>query len=164
MRIVRALIIIFLFAAVTFTTVKAQGISSWKIKDVVHYIDNSDSVLVINFWATFCKPCIEEMPYLESISQKYTDQKVKILLVSLDLPDFFPGKIEAFVKKNNYSSQVVWLNESNADYFCPKIDKSWSGAIPSTFIINKKKGYKKFIEEKMKPEEFERELKKALGV
>ncbi len=87
----------------------------------------------------------------------------KLLLVSLDLAAFYPNRIEAFAKKNNFNSQIVWLNETNADYFCPKIDKSWSGAIPATFIINSKTGYKKFVEEQMKPEEFETELKKAIG-
>ena len=144
MRFIRIFIFFVLF--VTIFTAKSQQITSWKINDVVHYMDTSDSVLVVNFWATFCKPCIEEIPYLESIGQKYKDQKVKVLLVSLDLKDFFPSKIESFVKNNNYSSQVIWLNENNADYFCPKIDKSWSGAIPSTVIINTKTGYKKFFE------------------
>ncbi|MEO6327500.1 MAG: TlpA disulfide reductase family protein [Ginsengibacter sp.] len=150
------------YLAVTFSGANAQHISSWRITDVKNFIDKSDSVLVISFWATFCKPCTEEIPYLESISQKYKDQKVKVLLVSLDLHDFFPAKLQSFVKKNNYSSQVVWLNETNADYFCPKISKSWTGAIPSTYIVNIKKGYRKFIEEQMKPEQFESELKKAL--
>jgi len=160
----RILIFIFFISFGTIFTAKSQQITSWKINDVVHYMDTSDSVLVVNFWATFCKPCIEEIPYLENISQKYKDQKVKVLLVSLDLKDFFPSKIESFVKNNNYSSQVIWLNENNADYFCPKIDKSWSGAIPSTVIINTKTGYKKFFEEQMKPEQFEMELRKALGI
>lgn len=164
MKVFRNFGIMILFTAMFFTSAKAQDISSWKVKDVVDYIDESDSVLVVNFWATFCKPCIEEIPYLESISKKYKDQKVKVLLVSLDLHDFFPGKIESFVKKNNYSSRVVWLNETNADYFCPKIDKAWGGNIPSTLIVNKKTGYKKFIDEQMKPEQFEMELKKALGI
>ncbi len=141
---------------------EAQTISSWKITDVRKYIDNSDSVLVVSFWATFCKPCTEEIPYLESISAKYKDHKVKVLLVSLDLPDFFPGKIESFVNKSNYTSQVVWLNETNADYFCPKIDKGWFGEIPCTYIVNTKKAYRKFIGEQMKSEQFEIELKKAL--
>jgi thiol-disulfide isomerase/thioredoxin len=163
MKLVQNFIFFLLFAAANLPA-KSQNISSWKINDVVHYIDKSDSVLVVSFWATFCKPCVEEIPYLENISQKYKDQKVKVLLVSLDLPGFFPGKIESFVAKNNYISQVVWLNESNADYFCPKIDKSWSGAIPSTVIINRKKGYKKFFEEQMKPDQFEHELRKALGI
>ena len=93
------MLIIFILG--TFSS-RAQTVSSWKVTDVRKYIDNSDSVLVVSIWATFCKPCNEEIPYLESISAKYKDQKVKVLLVSLDLPDFFPGKIESFVNKNNY--------------------------------------------------------------
>ena len=157
MKLIRNFILLLLFVVIS--TAKAQDISSWKIKDVVNYMDKSDSVLVINFWATFCKPCIEEIPYLESITQKYKDQKVKVLLVSLDLPGFFPGKIEDFVKKNNYSSRIVWLNESNADYFCPKIDKSWTGGIPSTVIINRRTGYKKFFEEQIPENKLEQEIK-----
>jgi thiol-disulfide isomerase/thioredoxin len=159
MKLLKAFLLILMLGVFS---AKAQNIPSWKVTDVRNYIDHSDSVLVVSFWATFCKPCVEEIPYLESISQKYKGQKVKVLLVSLDLPDFFPGKIETFVKKNNYASQVVWLNETNADYFCPKIDKSWFGEIPCTYIVNTKKGYKKFIGEQMKPEQFEEELKKAL--
>jgi thiol-disulfide isomerase/thioredoxin len=148
----------------TFLNAKAQTIPSWKVTDVQNLIAQSDSVLVISFWATFCKPCTEEIPYLESISKKYSDKKVKVLLVSLDLPMFYPDKIEAFTKKNKYSSQVVWLNETNADYFCPRIDKRWDGAIPATYFINRSTGYKKFVSDQMKPAEFEDELKKALSL
>ena len=162
MNVIRNFILFLLFVVIS--SAKSQNIASWKINDVTRYIDKSDSVLVVNFWATFCKPCIEEIPYLESISKKYKDQKVKVVLVSLDLPAFYPGRIENFAKKNNYSSQIVWLNETNADYFCPKIDKSWSGVIPSTLIINRTTGYKKFIEDQIKPEQFEQELKNALGI
>jgi len=153
-------ILILLFTTISFA--RAQNIPSWKVTDVQHLMAESDSVLVISFWATFCKPCAEEIPYLESISKKYKDKKVKVLLVSLDLASFYPDKIEAFAKKNNYSSQIVWLNETNADYFCPRIDKSWDGAIPSTYFVNPKTGYRRFISDQMKPAEFEKELKKAL--
>lgn len=162
MQILSRLLLALLFAVTGFAAASAQTIPSWKVTDLVNYMDRPGAVLVVNFWATFCKPCVEEIPYLESISQKYSAQKVKVLLVSLDLPDFFPAKIGNFIKKNNYSSQVVWLNETNADYFCPAIDSAWSGVIPSTVIINKSKGYKKFMEEQLKPEQFEAELKKAL--
>ena len=153
-------ILVMLFLTVSFAN--AQQIPSWKVTDVQRLIAESDSVLVISFWATFCKPCVEEIPYLESISKKYSDKKVKVVLVSLDLPNYYPEKIEKFVRKNKYSSQIVWLNETNADYFCPRIDKTWDGAIPATYIINPGNGYKKFVSDQMKPDEFERELKKAL--
>src|SRR5688572_13176647 len=161
MKLVGNFILFLLFTGIF--SLQAQTIPSWKITDVEQLMNKSDSIVVINFWATFCKPCIEEIPYLQSISNKYKEEKVKLLLVSLDLAAFYPKRIEAFAKKNNFTSQVVWLDETNADYFCPKIDSSWSGVIPATLIINNKAGYKKFVEEQMKPEEFEMELKKAIG-
>jgi thiol-disulfide isomerase/thioredoxin len=161
MRLIRNLILFLLFAGLSSS--QAQSIPSWKITEVEQMMDRSDSVLVISFWATFCKPCIEEIPYLQSISNKYKDERVKLLLVSLDLAAFYPDRIKAFAKKHNITSPIVWLNETNADHFCPKIDESWSGAIPATLIVNNKTGYKKFVEEQMKPEEFELELKKAIG-
>ncbi len=161
MKLLRNLILFLLFTGKSFS--QAQSIPSWKITDVEQLMKRSDSVLVISFWATFCKPCVEEIPYLQSISNKYKDKRVKLLLVSLDLAAFYPNRIEAFAKKNNFNSPIVWLNETNADYFCPKIDKNWSGAIPATLIINNRTGYKKFVEEQMKPEVFEMELKKSIG-
>jgi len=160
MKFLKTLLLLLLFTG--FASVQAQTIPSWKVTRLQDYIAKSDSVLVINFWATFCKPCIEEIPYFESTVAKYKDQKIKLLLVSLDLKDEFPDGIKTFVQKNNYNSQIVWLNETNADYFCPKVDKKWSGGIPSTLIINPKTGYRKFFEEQMEAGQFESELKKAL--
>lgn len=151
-----------LITAVLFSfSAHSQSIPSWKITNLQKYIDNSDSILVINFWATFCKPCIQELPYMQSISEKLKDKRVSILLVSLDLPEAYPVAINNFAKDNKYTASVVWLNETNADYFCPKVDKAWSGAIPTTLFINRKKGYRKLVEEQMDRERFERELKKA---
>lgn len=83
-------------------------------------------------------------------------------MVSMDLKDAYPAKIEAFKNQNKYTNQVVWLNETNADYFCPQVDKSWMGGIPSTLIINPKTGYRKFFEQQLRAEQFESELRKAL--
>ncbi len=152
--------LMFIFLTCTFSA-EAQTIPSWKVTKLQDYIACSDSVLVINFWATFCKPCLEELPYYQTILNKYKDQRIKFLMVSMDLKTEYPAKIAAFAKQNNYTNQVVWLNETNADYFCPKVDKTWMGGIPSTLFINTKTGYRKFFEQQMKPEQFERELKKA---
>ena len=152
-----------LFASLSFFA-KSQRIPSWKIEDVVdHYSKSTDSVYVVNFWATFCKPCVAEIPYLQSISSKYLNQKVNLLLVSLDLPVFYPGKIGAFARMNNFTAPIVWLNESDADHFCPMIDKKWTGSIPATVFVNGATGYKRFIESSMTEEQFEMELKKAIG-
>ena len=141
---------------------RTQSVASWKATDVADYIAKDDSVLVMSFWATFCKPCVEEIPYLQSITEKYKGQRAKLFLVSLDLPEFFPAKIEAYAKSKDFYVPMAWLNETNADYFCPKIDKGWDGSIPCTLIVNNKKGYRHFIDHQMKPEEFEGELRKEL--
>ena len=157
-------IVILILAAFLNHTAYTQVIPKWKMDDVVNYFSaKNDSVYVVNFWATFCKPCIAEIPGFIKIVKKYEGQKVKLLLVSLDLPADYPNKILAFVKKNNYASSIVWLNETNADHFCPMIDKSWSGAIPATIIVNTKTGYRKFFEAELSQEEFEKELKTAVS-
>ena len=161
MKFLKTILLLLLFTSII--SAKGQTIASWKVIKLQDYISKSDSVLVINFWATFCKPCAEEIPYFQTIVDKYKDQKVKLLLVSLDLKDEFPDKIKAFAVKNNYTNQIVWLNETNADYFCPKVDKAWMGGIPSTLIINPKTGYRKFFEQQLRAEEFEKELKKAIN-
>jgi thiol-disulfide isomerase/thioredoxin len=142
----------------------AQSIPKWKMADVVRsFSADNDTVYVVNFWATFCKPCIEEIPDFIRIVKKYEGQKVKLLLVSLDLPNFYPAKIAAFAKKNKYNTNIVWLDETNADVFCPMIDKNWSGAIPATIIINNKTGYRKFVEDQIKPAAFELAIKSAIA-
>ena len=155
--------------AITFLTLcftaNSQQIAKWKITDVEKYIaaGNGD-VLVINFWATFCKPCVAEIPSFIKIVDKYKSRNVKLLLVSLDLPSFYPAKIDAFVKKKNIKTNVTWLDETNADYFCPKVDAKWSGSIPATLIVNTKTGYRKFFEEEIEAVVFEKALVEAISV
>ena len=79
-----------------------------------------------------------------------------------DVTKYGYPSIDSFAKSNNFTAPVVWLNETNADYFCPKVDRDWSGAIPATLFINRKKGYRKLVQEEMDKQRFERELKKAL--
>ena len=142
----------------------AQPIPKWKITDVEQYIrDSKDDVLVINFWATFCKPCVAEIPFFISTVEKYKSSKVSLLLVSLDLPSFYPKKIASFAKKNGFKTAIAWLDETNADYFCPKVDNAWSGSIPATLVINKKTGFRKFAEEEMSLASFEAIIKQAIS-
>ena len=157
-----------ILVAITFFTLgytaNCQNIPKWKITDVEKYmsVKNGD-VLVINFWATFCKPCVAEIPSFIKIVDKYKSSQVKLMLVSLDLPSYYPAKISAFVKKHNFKTNIVWLQETNADYFCPKIDTTWSGSIPATLLVNTKTGYRKFFEGEMGDKEFETMLKEVMA-
>ena len=85
-------------------------------------------------------------------------------MVSLDLPSFYPKQVKDFVTQQSFTADIMWLNETDADYFCPRIDQQWSGSIPATLIVRQKTGYKKFFESPLTAEEFERELKLALGM
>jgi thiol-disulfide isomerase/thioredoxin len=159
----KLLLFTLLLFAISFSFAQTS-IPTWKITDVEKYMNSGkDEVLVINFWATFCKPCIAEIPSFIEVTNKYKDQNVKLLLVSLDLPSFYPKKIAAFAKKHNFNTNIVWLDETNADYFCPKIDVKWSGSIPATLIINPKTGFRKFFEEEIEKDKFEGAVKEAMG-
>ncbi|MBP6687686.1 MAG: TlpA family protein disulfide reductase [Lacibacter sp.] len=156
--------ILFLVLIISAVVIQAQPIKRWKMDDLLQYANTSDSVLVINFWATFCGPCIAELPYFHSITNKYKKQHVKLLLVSLDFEEYYPKRIRDFANKRKYTAEIVWLDEEKPDEFCPRIDPKWTGSMPATLFINKKTGYRKFVEAEMKPEDLEREVKLVLGL
>jgi thiol-disulfide isomerase/thioredoxin len=150
--------LVLLFAAFASAAV-AQDIKKMTITSLEEYILKSDKPLVINFWATFCKPCLDEIPYFQqTISDDYKGE-VELILVSLDMPEYYPEKISSVASRSNFTFPVIWLNETNADYFCPKIDVKWSGAIPATLMVNNKRNYRKFYEQQLTPLQLKRELK-----
>jgi len=144
-------------------TCQAQNkIEKVKITDLESYIANSDHPLIVNFWATFCVPCNHEIPYFQTGAAKFKDQKVELILVSLDLPAYYPEKIADFAKKSNYTARILWLNETDADYFCPKVDQRWSGGIPSSLFINNKTHYRRFFDRQLTEPQVDLEIKKML--
>lgn len=143
-----------LFTAASFS----QEVKQVKATDLEKIIKESKTPLLINFWATWCVPCIEELPYFQEEVKKHQADSVKLLLVSLDLKDQFPTKLSAFAKKRKYTYPILWLNETNADYFCPKVDEKWSGSIPATLFINNKKGYRKFMEQQLTRAQLQKEI------
>ena len=122
-----------------------------------YFQKKNDSIYVINFWATWCKPCIKELPAFEKIASDYAGKKVKVLLVSLDFPDKIENQVIPFINKNNIKSEVVLLDDADANSWIPRISPEWSGAIPATVIYNK--GNRKFYEQSFTFEELENELK-----
>ena len=136
----------------------AQEIKKVNIDELQAYIAKSDKPLVVNFWATWCSSCVEEIPYfISTVKEKYQD-KVELLLVSLDVKRYYPQTIKAFAEKKNFTASIAWLSESNADIFCPKIDNRWGGEIPVTLMVNNNKNYRKFYDRALTQRQLEIEL------
>jgi thiol-disulfide isomerase/thioredoxin len=140
-----------------------QEVRRIKIGDLQKTIAESKTPLIINFWATFCKPCLEEIPYFQEVVKKHTGDGVKLLLISLDLEATYPAGIKKIIIERKLIAPVQWLDEFNADYFCPKVDSTWTGAIPSTLFVNNRTGYHKVFEDQLSREKFEKELMATLG-
>lgn len=143
---------------------QGQEIPVWKLEELKSTIKDSKEPTIINFWATFCKPCIAELPYFQALANQYKNAGVKLIMVSLDLKEAYPAKVKSFAKKLKLTSPVVFLDETNADLFCPVVDSSWSGAIPASLFINNATGYRKFYEEELSKEKLEAEIKNMLRV
>lgn len=118
----------------------------YKINDLIKRISNNDTTYIINFWATWCKPCVEELPNFDSLTNFCKDKKSKVILVSLDFKEELHKKVNPFLKTKKIISSCVLLDEVNGNDFVNKIDKNWSGAIPATLFVNSKKSI--FLEKK----------------
>jgi thiol-disulfide isomerase/thioredoxin len=141
----------------------AQDIPKWKLGDLRAAIEQSDRPTIVNFWASFCKPCVAEIPGFQEELKKWDSAGIRLILVSLDLPDDY-AKLPAFAKRFKFDTKaIVFLDETNADLFCPVADPKWSGAIPATLFINGKTGYRQFVEDALTKEKFGAEVRKLVG-
>jgi thiol-disulfide isomerase/thioredoxin len=116
----------------------------------------NDTTYVVNFWATWCVPCVEELPNFEKINANYKENKVKVVLVSLDMVKMIEGKLLPFIKNKQIKSEVLLLRDPDADSWIPKVDSTWSGAIPATVIYNADN--RKFYEKSFTYDELEKEI------
>lgn len=120
-----------------------------------------DKVHVINFWATWCAPCVKELPYFERLKTEYEKQNVDFVLVSLDFPHLYETKLKPFIRRENLKSKVIALDDVDSNSWIPQVDQTWSGAIPATIIYGN--GKRKFYEKSFTYEELESELKQFLN-
>lgn len=109
----------------------------------------SGDITIVNFWATWCAPCVRELPLFEKLDAE-ARPGVSITLVSLDLDlDPNPEKVFKFVERKKLQTRVLILDETDPNSWIDKVDSSWSGSLPATLIINQRTGQRKFLEKEL---------------
>lgn len=141
----KGVFLFFLFSFLFCLTAKGQDLISFKTYDELEtYIkENTSKPLVINFWATWCAPCVKELPYFEKLNTE--NNNVKVIMVSLDFEKQVDSKLKPFLAKKKFTFTSLYLADKNYNNWLPKVDKNWSGSIPATLIINQDK--KVFVEQ-----------------
>ncbi|MBX2969065.1 MAG: TlpA family protein disulfide reductase [Cyclobacteriaceae bacterium] len=143
-------------------SVFAQQAEIVKLKQLQDHINRqTDNIKIINFWATWCAPCIKEMPLFEKIGAERKD--VEVTLVSLDLDlNPKPETVYRFIDRKKIQSKVLILDEKDPNVWINQIEKGWSGAIPATIIINGKTGQRKFVEKELHEGDLEKLIAEIL--
>ncbi len=115
-----------------------------------------DTTLVVNFWATWCKPCVEELPLFEELHQRYAPFGLKVLLISLDFKSQKDKRLLPFLKTHPLSPEIGLLADPDMDSWIPRIDSLWDGAIPVTLIVqgNKRGFHPTYFKDFMELENF----------
>lgn len=124
--------------------------------------NRSGKVLVLNVWATWCEPCREEFPDLIKLSNELKDMNVEFIAISVDYPDEIESKINPFLDTMNVPFQVFVSDFPSQDSFINKFDKNWSGAVPATFIYDKKGKHQSFLLGKQSYHQFKKAIEDVL--
>jgi thiol-disulfide isomerase/thioredoxin len=125
----------FIGTSQNFTNKKVPVMDFNQFEPFLHY--SNDTTYLVNFWATWCAPCRDEIPAIEKVREKYKSRKFKIFMVSLDFPTQLESRLIPFIKSNNIKSEVILLDDPNQNVWIDKVDPSWSGEIPYTIIYGK---------------------------
>jgi len=99
-----------------------------------HLFHQNDTTYLINFWATWCTPCVEELPAINRLAENYSGDRLRILLVSLDFPSQLESRLVPFIEKYAIRPEVLVLDDPDFNSWINKVSPEWSGAIPATLV------------------------------
>ena len=115
----------------------AQKIDKIGVPELEKILSSPEDVLhVVNFWATWCPPCVTELPYFEKLSKEYEAKEVKFILISLDFPSQIESRLIPFLKTNKITADVRFMTNIDYNSWIEKVDSSWQGNIPVTLFFN----------------------------
>ncbi len=160
MKRLMLVLLIFLIFIHAGQTQEIKRISKSELENILK--NPSDKLHVINFWATWCGPCVTELPDFQKVVNESDKNKVDFLFVSLDFPSDADKKLVPFLKKNKYSFNVVLMTETDADSWIGKVDPNWQGSIPVTLFYNRARKIHHFVTEPMHKAELEKTIQSLL--
>ncbi len=153
-------IVLFLFA----DKLPAQEIKTYdSFNGYKHLLEkNNDTTYVINFWATWCRPCVKELPIFKKVYEELKNEKVQFVLTSMDFGNNVESRVGAFIKRHEIPSgmNVVILDDPDSNSWINKVNTNWSGSIPATLIY--RKGEKNFYEQEFTYEELKELVKSKI--
>ncbi|WP_370900763.1 redoxin domain-containing protein [Chryseobacterium gossypii] len=128
--------IFLLLAGVLIFKAQQTAVSAIKYEELEKRIrEEGDKLLVVNFWATTCAPCVKELPHFMEINNRYAaDPGFKMILVSLDrLAD--REKVIKFIRNKSLTAEVILLDDiKRMNTWIPRFEKNWDGNIPVTIF------------------------------
>lgn len=143
------------------TVAEGQSISVISLDQLEQRLENgSDTSFVVNFWATWCGPCVKELPYFDQLTVHALGGRTKVLLVSLDFVEQLDSKVIPFVLERGLKSEVMLMDEAKPNKWIPRVSTDWSGAIPATLFVNTQKKTRHFYEGSFNEGELELKLQK----
>lgn len=95
----------------------------------------TDTTYVVNFWATWCKPCVAELPAFQQLIEETADEPVRVLLVSLDFENQLEKRLLPFVEDRGLQNDVIYLGDTKTNAWIDRVSPEWSGAIPATILL-----------------------------
>lgn len=140
--ILGALILFFFSTASEISGQKVEYLNVPELEKILN--SREDKLYVVNFWATWCPPCVSELPAFEKVASGFNKNQVRFILISLDFPGQIDKQLIPFLKKNKITLEVAVMMEADANLWIDKVDPSWQGNIPSTLFLNNPKKIRHF--------------------
>lgn len=100
----------------------------------------SDTTYLINFWATWCRPCREEIPLLQQLATQYADAPLRVVLISLDTDTAAQQRIAPFLEEAAPTLASLVLTDEDPAWG-KTIDRVWSGSLPTTILYRRQLRY-----------------------
>jgi thiol-disulfide isomerase/thioredoxin len=131
----KKLLFIFVFCSLGISWLSAQEVRLVKIEDVLEEMNKEDDTTrVLNLWATWCAPCVHELPFFEEVYQEtHANQKTKIILLAVEDSE---GKVKKLILAKGINATVWLLDEKYANEWISQIEEDWGGEIPVTRTQN----------------------------